>query len=554
MAQKTVLIVEDEAVMREALEEGLQDDEGIRTIVAATPAEARNVAKEAGNIDVVILDIRFEGTKENGFDVGLQLKKERSDWPPEFLIHSAYAYEEVDYFQAALKLEVVAYLKKGETDGATLPRVDVVAQHVRALALRRSLRNPRMSDRLHDIATASGSRDEAIERFCHDVLYEELLVTLGPGFILLLTRGERTVAFSGRSLEHFPRIVLQQLQSAVHARLGSTEPFVVTRAAALLPYSHERDALQRVPFPLQGAAFIELGEIKPARLTLGLLPGEHGPQYVKEQVKLLDQYLQKPVIAQLLEVTDRWAELDLQRRFEVQKREVLLEATSNFCLHQAEEIQYALRNAQDEGEAENLAAQVHKLKAIAAEMRDAGEILSYFAHSTQPEHSQPNVEMATLVEQVWLEEVSPVLRLSPPGILTVAGKCVASDWPERTERAVSQILGWMGRRLTRSPAKEMGSLSVKCLLADDGHRVQVIFEEHSSRRLPQRLRKSFFEPFYTQSSSDPGDMIDGGRRLGLYLANTLAGLAGGKLEDQSDIMTGALGHRFVLELPAAAPM
>lgn len=553
MAQKTVLIVEDEAVMRGNLQHSLRD-EGIRTIAAASPDEARAAVKEEPGIDVVVLDIRFAGTSETGFDFGFQLKNDLYQWPPEFLIHSAFAYEQVDYFQAALKLEAVAYLKKGESGRGALPRLDVVAQHVRALALRRAMRGPKMAIVLQNIARTSASCDDAIERFCRDVLCHELETTLGPGYVLLLTRGQGTVAFSGESLEHLSRATLQQLQSAVHARLGSTEPFIVSRDAAPLLSVHQPAPLQRIAFPMEGAAFIELGEVKSARLTLGLLPGEHSARHVKEQVELLDRYLQKPVIAHLLEVTERWAELDLQRRFEVQKREVLLEATSNFCLHQAEEIQYALRNAQDKGEADNLAAQVHKLKAIATEMRDAGEILSYFAHSTQPEHSQPNVEMATLVEQVWLEEVSPVLRLSGPGILTVAGKCVASDWPERTERAVSQILGWMGRRLTRSPEKDGMSLSVKCLLADDGHRVQVIFEEHTSRRLPKRLRKSFFEPFYTQSSSDPGDMIDGGRRLGLYLANTLAGLAGGKLEDQSDIMTGALGHRFVLELPAAAPM
>lgn len=555
MKQKTVLVVEDEPVIRRELEDELRSL-GIHTIVAATAHEARNLLEGVEDVDVVVLDIRLGDNEENGFDFGLRLKRERSDWPPEFLIHSAY--EDVDYFQAALKLGAAAYLKKGGVSSVALTRVEVVAQHVRALMLRRSFQGPAMADRLQSIVAGSESPEEAIERFCREIMSEELNATLGRNYILLLTRGESTVAVSGRlSLAHASSTALQQLQSAIHARLGSTEPFIVNPTDALSPSAHEHEALQRVLLSINGTAFVELGEIDSARLSVGLIPGEQSNEAleaVKEQVKLLDRYLQKPLIAQLLAITGKWAALDLERRLEIHKRELVLEMTSKFCLYQAEEIGVALQESPEEqdGGSKGLAAQVNRLKAIANEMQNAGEMLGYFVRSSAPMHREPGFDIAEIVEQVWSDEVSHILPLSQPGMLKVVGHCQTSDQRERAERTVSQILGWMGRRLIRSGAEGAGLLAVECLLTEGGKRVQVIFEEHSSRRLSGRLRESLFEPFFTRLTGEPTDeIVDGGRRLGLYLSKTLAGLAGGALEDHSDELTGGLGHRFVLELPAA---
>jgi DNA-binding NarL/FixJ family response regulator len=554
MAQKTVLIVEDKPVVREQLKAGLEIL-GIHTIVAASADEARQRLVGVPDVDVVVLDIRLGDNQENGFDFGLRLKNERSEWPPEFLIHSAY--ENVDYFQAALKLGVAAYLKKAGDSNVALTRVEVVTQHVRALMLRRSFQNPAIADLLQSIIARSGSPEKAIERFCREILAEELESTLGRNYVLLLTRGEKTEAVSGcLPLTHASNTSLQQLQSAIHARL-STEPFVVNPKDALSPSALEREALQRVLVSIDGTAFVDLGGVESARLSIGLIPGGRSPEAaeaVKEQVKLLDRYLQKPLIAQLLAITGKWAALDLERRLEIHKRELVLEMTSQFCLYQSEEIGVALQESPEEqdGGGKGLAAQVNRLKAIANEMQNAGEMLGYFVRSSAPMHREPGFDIAEIVEQVWTDEVSHILPLSQPGMLKVVGHCQTSDQRERAERTVSQILGWMGRRLIRSGAEGAGLLAVECLLTEGGKRVQVIFEEHSSRRLSGRLRESLFEPFFTRLTGEPTDeIVDGGRRLGLYLSKTLAGLAGGALEDHSDELTGGLGHRFVLELPAA---
>jgi hypothetical protein len=451
---------------------------------------------------------------------------------------------------------VAAYLKKAGDSNVALTRVEVVAQHVRALMLRRSFQNPAIADHLQDIVARSGSPEDAIERFCREILAEELEAILGSSYILLLTRGDETVAVSGcLPLTHASSASLEQLQSAIHARLGGTEPFIVNPKEAFSS-AHEREALQRVLLSINGAALVELGGIESARLSVGLMPVEHNGvalEAVKEQVKLLDRYLQKPLIAQLLAIIGKWTELDLARRLEIHKRELVLEMTSKFCLYQAEEIGVALQETTEEHDGgKGLPAQVNRLKTIAAEMQGAGEILGYFGRSSEPTYRGPGFDIAEIVEHVWSDEVSPILRLSQPGMLKVVGHCQTSDQRERAERTVSQILGWMGRRLIRSGAEGSGVLSVECLLTEGGERVQVIFEEHSSRRLSGRLRESLFEPFFTRLTSESSDeIVDGGRRLGLYLSKTLAGLAGGALEDHSDELTGGLGHRFVLELPAA---
>lgn len=552
MKQKTVLILDDNAALRGTLDDGLRK-RGFTIIAAASAKEAHEKLADVPDLDVAILDIRLgDGPIPTGLDFGLELKKERSEDPPAFLILSAY--ETPNYYQTALTLEAAAYLTKGtlesSVDGGDPPkRADIVARHVRALALRRALKSERagMAQHVSTIAEESASADEAVERFCAEVICRELESTLGPNYVLLLTAGGKTIAFSGRALPSSSDAVFARLQSAVFARLGETEPFVINVDEALSVSPEQREATQRVLRPFEDAAFIALGEEKSYRLSLGLLPGSKTSD-VSAQLKLVDRYLQKRVIGNLIEITRLWSNLEQERRHEEQQREVLLDATSRFCLYQGQEIETALWEAQRNASDAQGLVPANRLRAIAIEMRDAGEVLASIATTCGRDES---IDMKQLVERIWQEEVSPGLRLTGPDVFRVVGHCRASDDPVRAERAVSQILGWMGRRLIRARQSEAVGLTVACHALHGRNRVQVIFEEHVSRRLPSEVRESLFEPFNASFMSETADdRGDGRRRLGLYLAQTLAEKAGGALTDCSDKLDGPRGHRFVLELNA----
>lgn len=554
--RKTVLILEDETIIRLTLQDALQK-RGIDTITAATAEEAWALLEHAPNLDVAVLDISL-GDEGTGFDFGLRLKRERSEWPPEFLIHSAH--QNVDYFQTALKLGAAAYLGKASVMNDKLARFEVVTQHVRALALRRALQGPHIVGQLQNIAGTSRSRDEAIERFCREIVTPELEAALGFSFLLLLTSGGKTTAFAARAPVQIPSTALDQIQSAIHARLGSTEPFIVNPADALSPSAHEREALQRVLVSIAGSAFIGLGEIHSTRLSLGLMPGEQGPEAVIEQVKLFDRFLRPAVIQILQEIGDLFSASQLGR--ERERRQTLLRATTDFCLSQSQLLTSLVWEAEKEaGEAQEWPSLLN-LRVVADEMREAGELLVHFgtSESGQDEAEVVAVDMAALIDRIWAQEISARLRTRAPHVLRREGQCVAREQVKRVERTVSQIMSWLARRLapqggdllSRSTDSALPELLVRCVMPKEGNKVQIVFEEHVSKRLSPDALATLFAPFDDASLAKlAGDPTGQGRRLGLYLARTLAELAGGTLRERSGELPGELGHRFVLELPAA---
>lgn len=548
MARKTVLVLEDDVVMRKVLEAGLAK-RGIDALAAASPDEAWALLKNAPDIDVALLDIRLgDGPIESGLDFGMRMKNDRGERPPEFLIHSAY--DSVDYYQIALQLGAAAYFQKGNIENTGLSRVEVLAQHVRALALRRALRSADIAGRLKNIAATSGSRDEAIVRFCREVLSEEIEAAIGPAYILLLTAGGATTPFSGRPLAPAMSAALERLQSVIHARLGSTEPLILSSSHLFFSSADDADASQLGS--MEGAAFINLGEFSSARLSLGLLPGEQSPAGVREQAGLLDRYLQRSVIAHLLEITEMWSDMELAR--ETTRRETLLRATTDFYLSQSQLLASLVGETEKQAGDTQEWPSLTNLRNVADEMRDAGELLVHFGTTDNraDDSDVVPVDMAELIQRIWDHDVSARLRIRAPHVLRLDGRhCVARQQVARAERTVSQIMSWLARRLVRRDGEPLPELLVLCVPVDGSDRVRIIFEERHSPRLTREARETLFTPFSRRDSIDlPNDVVPG-RRLGLYLAQTLAELAGGTLTDQSDELGGTHGHRFVLELPAA---
>jgi CheY-like chemotaxis protein len=552
MKLKSVFVLEDREALRLGLKTGLASY-GLQVVVAKDLSEAREVLAHHGDVDVAMLDIQIQvnGGVENGLEFGLELKTDRKDWPPEFLVYSAF--DRPDYYQLALSLGAAGYLRKGVYGGAPdeadlPPKIEVLAQHIRALALRRALHSerPGMTENLKMIAESCNSRDEAIDRFCKLVLIKEIRETLGDDFVLVVSHAGKTVWYSG-TVPELPPGVVARIEAAVHSRLTDSEPLVIHTSELLSELSSaHRASLAESVDRIEGAVFTSLAGAKDFRLSLGLLP--NAEESTVNQARLLDRYLQREVIAHLLQITEIWSELET-------KRKVLLAATSQFCLYESQEMLSVLFEAERNSEYREGLVPATRLRTIANEMRNAGEILMQFAQPDEANQwpGEAGVEMARLVDRVWSKEVSPRLRLSGQAVLRVAGACTASDREDRTARAVSQILGWMGKRLLRfEGGDEDLALFVSCERSAKQPRVKVIFEERRSHRLSRELRSTFFEPFYSQglagSATGPAD---GNRRLGLYLAHTLAHRAGGSLSDRSDELVGPLGHRLVLELPAA---
>lgn len=555
MNQKTVLVLEDRPILRTTVTDGLLK-RGFKVVAAGNADEAWRIAETVGDIDVALLDIHLgPGRKDTGLDFGKKLKESRLGWPPEFLMYSAY--DNPDYYQHAIALGAAGYLRKGqiggdpEDPGTSQPaRVEVIAQHVRALALRRALHveRPKMKLRLMRIAKESRRREDVYERFCRQILAKELFSVFGESFVLLLTYGNDSVGFFANH-EARSNMAFDVVQKTIHGRLGEVDPFVLDMGAL----TWQRDAPSKevegaVPILrlMNGAAFIPLGDTGALRLSLGVLPGELGSTAACDQVRVLERYLQRPAIRHLLEMTKLWSELEAER----QRNEVLLKATRDFCFYQGQEMTKLLYDVEKSG---TEGAAFKRARIVAEEMRNAGELLTYFPTRDEASALRPEpVDMARLVEEVWAAEIAPRFPVLEQDHLHLDGQCVASEFPIRVERAVGQILGWLVRRLTRLQPEESGGVFVHCISEAGTPRVKVVFEERSSRRVPEELRETFFKPFYESGLNDsPDDVPDKGRRLGLYLAHALADLAGGSLVDASDSIEGDRGHCFELELPAA---
>lgn len=75
----TILIVEDEALVRLVLCEALRDA-GMRVVEAATAEEAEAALKAGLQVDLVFTDVRMPGSYD-GLELARRIKRERADLP-----------------------------------------------------------------------------------------------------------------------------------------------------------------------------------------------------------------------------------------------------------------------------------------------------------------------------------------------------------------------------------------------------------------------------------------------------------------------------------------
>ncbi|HBL27967.1 MAG TPA: hypothetical protein DD490_14100 [Acidobacteria bacterium] len=227
--------------------------------------------------------------------------------------------------------------------------------------------------------------------------------------------------------------------------------------------------------------------------------------------------------------------------------------TSDFCLYQGQELATLLHEAEEEGDRLGGRTPLEKLHSVAEELRSAGEILAHVELRVDEEPGITQIELADFLKQRWYSGLANHLRL-PVTALQVVGSCSARVPRAKAETAISQILYWLGRRLTRYPSKEQEPQVILCKLEEMAETARIVFEEHLSRRMPKQMRDALFVPF-TPLPAPPGEELEEeslkGRRLGLFLAKIVVETVGGSLEEDSDAIPGGFGHRFVLQLPSA---
>ncbi|HEV2765453.1 MAG TPA: response regulator, partial [Pyrinomonadaceae bacterium] len=198
MSCEDVGVVEDDPKLLETLTRRLERRKftvyGAGTVAAAH----RLIRDRRGQLGVMILDMLLndpDAPGVTGADVVIQARDQYPDWKPECLIQTEH--DDVrNYYRQALRLGAAAYLSKKEHG------VEDVIRHVRALALRHSLRfdHPRVMDALASIAQSTTNLSEAVRRFSRELLAGEIESCLATPYALLLSdeRGTRNVATNTR--------------------------------------------------------------------------------------------------------------------------------------------------------------------------------------------------------------------------------------------------------------------------------------------------------------------------------------------------------------------
>jgi two-component system response regulator PilR (NtrC family) len=103
MSQKTVLVVDDEFLIRWALQEGLKDR--FRVLTAGTVAEALDTLEREA-VDAVVTDLKLPDRD------GLELIRHLRGFRPEMKVFVITAYGSDDVVDRLFALDVEAYVRK----------------------------------------------------------------------------------------------------------------------------------------------------------------------------------------------------------------------------------------------------------------------------------------------------------------------------------------------------------------------------------------------------------------------------------------------------------
>lgn len=544
--RKKILYVEDDETIRRSLVLDLQyrgfDAEGAPNVAAA-----RRMIDQLGNeIDVMVLDMRLEDLQYpdiTGADLGLEARQMIGKWPPEFLILSGFKKSE--YYEAALKLDVAAYLVKGQV----LPE-DII-RHIRSLCLRRAMSFERieMDEKIKKIAEASLNPAEAIAVFCRELLAPEMQACIGAPSVFLLTDEGGTQNCGGdANLPTGYNEAYAKVQALAQGTVNSSEPFVFNWNEVSEPTNAQTYNIYR---GLDQAAFLPLFIVHKLRLSIGILQSNDPQQKLPEDpVKLaaiLISYLRPAIIEHLLRILSLLTESNT-------KRETLLHHTSRFCRWVGQEQLAILEEALGKSDMESVKECFQKFKTLSKDLRVTGEFLSTLTSATPKNGNEITPHAAETINDVWREVTE---QFDAEG---VEFNGPSEDFSLPVAKAdlflsALRVLQWMVSRKDRMLS---GSQKISVKYAKDDDHANLIFTDQS-RRLNKNLRDILFEPFaqtdssLSQSKEHQGkeEPSQAGLFLPLFLARMLAEVKyNGSLQDRTDDLEGPKGHRFVMSFPS----
>jgi DNA-binding NarL/FixJ family response regulator len=490
--------------------------------------------------DVMVLDMLLGSEAKTGADFGIEVRERVGSRSPECLILSAYDYQE--YYQKAFLLGAAGYLRKPEY---TQP--SKIAPHLRALALRKVLRNSGKSvrDRLIGLARAEDGFVALVERFCRELLAPELTRVLSSDFILLLSSEEKASKLHLSSGEVLPGgRGLREIEGALSSNLAGGGRLVVGNAMSELARQPDLEPPLKSFLERSGSAFCQLFTYGSVRLTLGLLQAEPAVwgRPVEEAGELalaIRRYLHPTVTDPLVGLLAALSKATAEAR---KAREI----SASFCLALAQEVSLLaedlepLRQAGDE----RIAGVIVRLEQLGDELNDSGQLLddlSVNAIGGEPagrKGAAAPSSLRALVQEVWDEMVEYGFA---PGdvILRLLGDATATFRRDRVRRALNRLLGWLVERMPEPGG--VGAREIEVRFADSGEYVELVLENQGPR-LARELRAKLFEPQAALTFSARGE-----KPIGLYLTHELLASEHFHLEDRSDEISGEEnGHRFVI--------
>ncbi len=551
MERERVLLVEDEKTGRAVIGLALQDAQFIVDMPENVDGVRACIADPETEYAVAVLDMRLDDWLDNktlgltGASLGVELLEAQVFKPPECVIISAYP--KADYYRAAIELGVADYLDKNRIDDDTLTR------HVRALALRRALRVPDEAMEEWIVNATQRSRNAAgvIMKFCLEMLEPQLRRILGNSFVLLVSQPEETNCINGASgkIEE-TNASFELLQELVYGVADYTNPFVFDSSKLQFDLRQYDAALLRT---FDGTSFVPLTSGQGTQVSLGIravsptgAAGEDG----EALARVLARHWRPPIFERVSRVLHMCSEVKA-------RRDAVLVAMSQACLNIGEEQSALLECLSDANGGGKNTARIERARALAADLRDVGELLANLGPkgaanegSDEVTVEVTEVPLPNYVRTAWVDlcETMPV----EDSLLNAEGECSAEANAEDVFFAITKLLQWCAQRALDAESEARPAISVRC--ETEGPVAKVVIEDRGGR-LADPVREQLFMPFaqpLPDLARQAGRKSDRpGAHMPLYLARMLVELRNnGTLEDRTSDLERDDGHRFVLTLPA----
>jgi CheY-like chemotaxis protein len=568
---KKIFVLEDEAEQLETYIKFL-NGRGFSVKGAKNLDEVADVLHSDERFDLLLLDMNLKldpralESNLSGSDIGKQLIKRQTAWPPEVLTMTTFE-ENIDYWRKSFALGAAALLEKRAM------RVEVMIDYVCVLLLRRafSLNNPGCKEAVEEMLKGGRREDQVLGHFMRQFVLPEFDTCLGLPVLLVLECG-RTPGEEETAARHAPdragtlkeKITELVTKASYYAQTNAIEEPIrldeeIFQLAALpTPRSAYQfffsasleEPLEIEEFPdhaltgwLADAALIFLPLTPTIRLSLFILKDKNlsaspGDSLPLDLTKLLAAYALDPLRMTLTNLVERW-----KRAQEIKR--VQLQELARFCQYVGAEAKRLTYQAEVEGRTPECSTSFRRLVLLTDELSESGNFLSDLGQES------PSLPQRLILQEVIQEAWDSLKRseVSPSGGLVFQGECQAAVMCVKEELLFlfSRLLHWLVSFYEENP-ESPPRINVACRL--EGAHVELSFES-DSLRLHKILRDSLFVPM-TQRINYEQVLESKGPRLflALYVAKTiLEKKYKGSLTDRSDELPENLGHKLVIRMP-----